>query len=318
MTAIPRPTYPHPDKRRRPSSPRLKFEPPSGAAARAADPTILALIGQVDAARLAASIASLTTFTTRHTLSATNDEVANWLRGQFAALGYSDVQLDRFPVQGVHRHNVICTKTGSDPETFVLIGAHFDSRMDDLDDSTAPAPGSDDNATGVAALLELARVMQPVETGCSIRFVAFSGEEQGLIGSTAYAASAHASGMKIRLMINLDMVGHPIDSAQPTIVVESDRGNDVSTNDAASQAAATRMALNASTYTSLRTQLGPIYASDYMPFEHYGYVCIGAFDGADGQPFYHSGTDTPDKVNPGFHGEVVRMVLATTVGAANW
>jgi hypothetical protein len=53
-----------------------------------------------------------------------------------------------------------------------------------------------------------------------------------------------------------------------------------------------------------------------MHFEHHGYVCIGAFDGADDQPFYHSVTDTPDKVDNAFHAQVVRMVLATVVAAA--
>lgn len=93
-------------------------------------------------------------------------------------------------------------------------------------------------------------------------------------------------------------------------------GNDTPANDAASQAAASRMAVAAATYTSLLTQLGPIYDSDYMPFEHYGYACIGAFDGADSQPFYHSATDTPDKVNAGFHADVVRMVLASLAETA--
>ena len=68
------------------------------------------------------------------------------------------------------------------------------------------------------------------------------------------------------------------------------------------------------TYTTLRTKFGPIIDSDYMPFEHFGYVCIGAFDGADKQPFYHSTTDTPDKVDGRYHVEVVRMVIATILG----
>jgi peptidase M28-like protein len=117
-------------------------------------------------------------------------------------------------------------------------------------------------------------------------------------------------------MINLDMIGHPHDAATPTIVVERDMGNEQSGNDAASQAAADRMAKAATIYTPLNVQLGPIYDSDYMPFEHFGYVCIGAFDAADDQPFYHSVTDTPDKVNSAFHADVVRMVLATVVADA--
>ena len=317
MNAVPRPTYPSADKRRRPAHPRVRFEAPQGAAAKAPNPTVAALVGQVDQPRLTASVKSLAAFPTRHSLSPKNVQVATWLRDQFLALGYTDVSLDDFSIDGLTRHNVVCTKRGTtDPTKFILVGAHFDSRMSELANSTASAPGSDDNATGVAALLELGRVLRPTSAAHSVRFVAFSGEEQGLVGSTSYAAAAHAAGMDIQLMINLDMIGHPEDPVHPMIVVERDMGNTTPANDAASHAAASRMALAAATYTSLHTHLGPIYDSDYMPFEHYGYVCIGAFDGADGQPFYHSTTDTPDKVHAGFHADVVRMVLATMVEAS--
>src|SRR6185312_8776322 len=317
MDDIVRPSYAAPDKRRRPPQPRVEFVRAAAAAATAPDPAVAALVAQVDPSRLAASVSSLAAFPTRHSLSPHNVEAARWLRSEFLGLGYDEVSLHDFTVGGVVRHNVVCTKTGAaDPTTFILIGAHYDSRMSDLDDATAAAPGSDDDASGVTALLELARLLRPVSTGCSVQFLAFSGEEQGLVGSTAYAAAANAQGLNVRLMINLDMIGHPEDPAHPTIIVERDMGNTQPGNDAASQREAARMAAAATTYTSLLAKLGPIYDSDYMPFEHFGYVCIGAFDGADDQPFYHSTTDTPDKVDRSFHADVVRMVLATVLAAA--
>ena len=309
------PTFPIPDKRKRPAAAEYTSPPP--VAAKVADPAIVSLVSAVDAALLANSVKSLAHFPTRHSLSPHNVEAAKWLRDQFVALGYTDVALHDFTIGGVTRHNVVCTKHGStNPTKYILVGAHYDSRMSDLSDITASAPGSDDNGSGSAALLELARVLKAVDTPCSIRFIAFSGEEQGLIGSTAYADSIHAVGLDVRLMINLDMIGFPEDAAHPTIIVERDLGNAVAANDAASQADAGQMVVAAATYTSLKTKLGPIYDSDYMPFEHYGYVCVGAFDGADGQPFYHSTTDTPDKVNGAFHAEVVRLVAATIVTLA--
>jgi hypothetical protein len=203
-----------------------------------------------------------------------------------------------------------------DPGKYLILCAHYDSRMSTLSDSTAAAPGADDNASGVSALLEIARVLRSIDTSYSIRFAAFSGEEQGLVGATAYAAWANAMGMQIPLLINLDMIGHPENPATPTIIVERDVGNDVSANDAASQAFAAQMTQAAADYTTIQTALGPIYSSDYMPFEHFGYVCIGAYDGADTAPFYHTANDTIDKVDMGFCTEVARMVAATVLGAA--
>lgn len=291
--------------------------PLSAAVAKAADPAIAALVAQVDPARLSTSLNALSLIPTRHTLSPHNLEAAHWLRDQFIAIGYSDTLLQDYAIDGVTRHNVVCTKFGAaEPTKFILVGAHFDSRMSELADAHSRAPGADDNASGTAALLELARVLRGVDTRCSVRLVAFSGEEQGLLGSTAFAERAHAQGENIQLMINLDMIGHPSDPTRPAIVVERDMGNEQAGNDALSQSAADRMAMAANTYTTLSVVLGPIYDSDYMPFEHFGFVCIRAFDGADNQPFYHSVTDTPDKVNSAFHADVVRMVLATVVAAA--
>jgi hypothetical protein len=69
------------------------------------------------------------------------------------------------------------------------------------------------------------------------------------------------------------------------------------------------------TYTSLRSKLEPIHDSDYMPFEHFGYGLHRSLR-RGGQPFYHSSTDTPDKVDAHFHAEVVRMVIATILEIA--
>lgn len=82
----------------------------------------------------------------------------------------------------------------------LLIGAHYDA--------VPGSPGADDNATGVAALLELARVFAAEPARRSIRFVAFDLEERGLIGSRAYAAALRQQGQKLRLMISLEMLGY--------------------------------------------------------------------------------------------------------------
>lgn len=246
-------------------------------------------------------------FKTRHTVSPLNVKAANWIKSELQKIGYADVTLHDFKFQGQTRHNVVATKLGkTDPETFLIVCAHYDSRMENLDDHTSVAPGADDNASGIATVLGLSSVLHQMETDCSIRFIFFSGEEQGLLGSSAYAKHAHDSGMNIRLLINLDMVGHAADPKNPSIIIEIDSGNTSSVNDEPSRQFGKQMAAAAG--AGIKTRFGPIYSSDYMPFEHFGYVCVGLFDGADGEPFYHTQNDTADKVNTGLCLEIVKML----------
>ena len=146
---------------------------------------------KVEPSRLRSSLERLVGFPTRHTLSPQNVAVAHWLRDEFRGMGYGDVTLHDFRIKDSTRHNVVCSKTGTEkPERVLILCAHYDSRTTDLLDARSSAPGADDNASGVAVLLEAARVLRDLETGWTIRFVAVSGEEQGLVGSSAYAHDA--------------------------------------------------------------------------------------------------------------------------------
>lgn len=289
----------------------------AGESFKSLDDAIASAVNAVDEASVTHLLQGLLAFPTRHTLSPHNVGAAEWLRGQFSSYGYADVILHDFEIEERTRHNVVCTKPGGgEPERFVIICAHYDSRTSSLNDFTSAAPGAVDNASGVAVLLEAARVLRGADTARSVRFLAFSGEEQGLAGSDAYAGAVRAAGTDIVLLINLDMVGHPVDAERRTIIIERDVGNATTANDAASASFAAEMARAAGTHTSLRVKPGKIYDSDYMPFERRGYVCIGAFDGSTAAPFYHTVDDTLDKVDTRFCSEVARMVIATVLKAA--
>jgi len=311
------PAYPEPDKRVRPSAlatPLLSI--PLSKIDVTKDARILARTREVSEDRIAKSLDTLTGFRTRHTLSALNVEAAEWLKQQFSELGFSDVIFHDFAVSGFQRHNVICTKQGEGvADEYLVFCSHFDSRMKDLQDSGSRAPGADDNGSGIAVLLEAARLLKPAKTRRSIKFAAFTGEEQGLLGSTAYAQFIHGLQLDLRLVLNMDMVGHPVKNGT-SITIEQAMGS--SPNDLASQTYAAKLTALASLYTGLRTSLGPIYSSDYMPFEHYGYTCNGLFDGADNQPFYHTSDDTRDKVSLSNCAEVARLVLAAALSFAEF
>lgn len=288
-----------------------------GRSTEAAIAVIRDAVGRVESARIADDLRRLTSFPSRHSRSEGCDQAARLLQDRFREAGFDDVTFQEFSLAGKTCRNVVCTKPGTArPEQVIVIGAHYDSRSRDIGDPDAPAPGADDNGSGTVGLLELARVLKGVETTQTIRFVAFSGEEQGLVGSTAFAKQARADGMPISLMINMDMIGHPMDQAAQEVYVESDNGNRSRGNDEGSRKVAETMTRAAATFTKLKTKSGPIYGTDYMPFEAQGYVVVGVFDGADKAPFYHSDSDALDVVDTQYTSEVVRLVLATVLEIA--
>lgn len=259
--------------------------------------------------RIEADLEALTAYPTRHTLSPHSVEAAGWIEERFREAGLKEIHRSAFSYRGIERHNVVGSKRGTAPESgIVLIGAHYDSRMERLGDAEAPAPGADDNATGVASLLEIARSLREVPTRRTIRFVAFSGEEQGLVGSRAYAELCKKEKLNIEVMINLDMVGRPMDADRREIVVEHDPGMRVRSNDGASRAWANWLARSVRA-AGLTVKEGPIYGSDYLPFEAAGHACVGLFDGADREPFYHTGDDRLEDVDPVYCARAAAAVI---------
>ena len=300
----------HPcDKRR---SKAAKARRASLAAARkAADPAIAGLVAGVSEAWLKSVVEELAAWGTRWTFASHIDQVTAAIRDAFVAAGYSssEVRFQPFSMPGgASQRNVLCGPTAGDDGGVVLLCAHYDSISPT---PSAAAPGSDDNASGVAAMIEAARVLREAGLDRHLLCAAFGGEEQGLFGSRACADVAAAEGWDIRLVLNLDMVGHR-DPARPDLVtVEYDQGNARPENDAAARGFGTTMAQAAADYTRLQVEHTDIWNSDYMPFEAKGYPCIGLYDGAADAPFYHSAEDTPDKVDPARLAEVTRLVVAT-------
>jgi hypothetical protein len=126
-----------------------------------------------------------------------HDLCRNNIVNTFKSFGLS-VELDPFPFSGQTYFNVIATKTGTVfPDAQYIVGAHYDSTNN---------PGADDDASGVAAMLEIARVLSQYDTAYTIKFCAWDREEQGKIGSTAYVAEH--SGDDIKAMVQLDMIAH--------------------------------------------------------------------------------------------------------------
>ncbi|HEU4768281.1 MAG TPA: M20/M25/M40 family metallo-hydrolase [Pyrinomonadaceae bacterium] len=275
------------------------------------NPFIESKTAKVDAARLRKTVLQLAAFETRWSFAPKIREVPGWIHKQFVAQGYpanTATRFQDFALPGSQpQQNVICgRKTDAG---IILICAHYDSLSED---PSTFAPGADDNACGVAALIELSRILKDVPLKHSVLFAAFGGEEQGLFGSSSCAAIAAQEKWPIELVINLDMISFTKPGGPARTVVEFDQGNVKPGNDAAAKHFATVMAQAAADYTSLEVEHANIERSDYMPFEAEGFACIGVYN-ADENPVYHTTSDTPDKIDFSFLKQQVQMVLATVL-----
>ncbi|NIG52932.1 M28 family metallopeptidase [Chitinophaga sp. Cy-1792] len=192
------------------------------------DPVIAGMVAEVRADSLESYIHRLVSFGTRSTLSSTTDKkkgigaARNWVLEQFksnipASGGRLSVALDTItlPADGkridvpVNLGNVMATLRGTDPQdkrVYVVTG-HLDSRATDVMDRTIDAPGANDDGSGVAALIEMVRVMSRHPYPATIVFVAVSGEEQGLQGSDHLADRASKENWQVDAMLNNDMIG---------------------------------------------------------------------------------------------------------------
>jgi hypothetical protein len=185
-----------------------------------------AMLREVDPGRIQATVLRLTQFGTRHTASSQTDPVRGigaataWVFQQMQAIaatsaGRMTVQQQTF-VQPVSNRipvpttitNVIATLKGTaSPERFYVVTGHLDSRVTDVLDFTSDAPGADDDASGVAVVLELARVFATRHFAGTLVFATVAGEEQGLYGSTFMAAQMKAAGNDVQGMFSNDIVG---------------------------------------------------------------------------------------------------------------
>ena len=190
------------------------------------DAELRALLREVDRRRIERTVRKLASFGTRHTLSVQDDPnrgigaARDWLFAEFSRYaarsgGRMTVELqsyiqppaDRIPVP-TRITNVVATLRGStSPERIHVISGHYDSRVTDVMNATADAPGADDDASGVAVSLEVARVMATRRPAATLVFVAVAGEEQGLYGSNHLATTYKAANADVRAMFTNDIVG---------------------------------------------------------------------------------------------------------------
>jgi hypothetical protein len=197
------------------------------------DPEITKMITEVKSENMEATVKKLVSFGTRHTLSDTKSSTRGigaaqrWVKSEFdnyalASNGRLTSIIDYFTIKADGRRikndsqlgNVMATLKGTDAtdNRVLIISGHLDSRATDVMDSSIDAPGANDDGSGVAAMMELARIMCKREFSFTIVFVAVVGEEQGLYGAKYLADKAKEQQWNVIAMINNDMIGNSLSS----------------------------------------------------------------------------------------------------------
>jgi len=181
------------------------------------------LVNKINSDSLVSYVTWMQNMSTRFMFADNHRQVAVNLKNKFIRLGYPDTKLDSFNVTATYKgieyittqYNVIATLVGKSTDSISVLGAHYDNRISsDTGDPFVFVPGANDNATGVGAMLEIARVMKQRSfiPSSTIQFVAFGAEEFGLFGSFDFSQKASSRGENIRMMLNNDMIGIPSSS----------------------------------------------------------------------------------------------------------
>jgi Zn-dependent M28 family amino/carboxypeptidase len=197
------------------------------------DPEIKKMVAEVKAENMEATVRKLVSFGTRHTLSETKSNTRGigaaqrWVKSEFDKYalesgGRLTSIIDYFTIKADGKRiatdsqlgNVMATLKGTDPtdDRVLIISGHLDSRASDVMNAKIDAPGANDDASGVAAMMELTRIMSKREFPFTLIFVAVVGEEQGLYGAKHLADIAKESKWNVVAMINNDMIGNSLSS----------------------------------------------------------------------------------------------------------
>lgn len=299
-------------------------------------------VAQVSEENITSTIRALQGFRTRNLLSeqkAVNFGIGaarRWLMKEFQKIPGLEVIDDGYllPKQGgrivrdTELHNIVAIKKGkSARERIIIVNAHYDTIAVSKDgkfnyeDVNTEAPGANDDASGVAALLEMARIMAPLETEATVHFIAFAGEEQGLVGSTLYARKMKEQGKNIEAVLTMDMISNIkagngyVDSTR--VRVFSDDPGDSPSRELARYV----KRIAEQVYPSFEVNL--IFRADrfgrggdHTPFVMEGFPGIRFTEARENYSIQHTPLDRIENLSVSYCADVTRVVLASLLSLA--
>lgn len=184
----------------------------------------------------------------------------------------------------------------------LIICAHYDSRGEDRGDL---APGADDNASGVAVLLETARVLAQAGIEPRVTLAFFGGEEDSLLGSSAFVDELLSEHVPLRGVINVDMVGYDEYGPQDIVVFTNPQSVHLALEVIETAGRATRLVADTTITTTGN--------SDHAPFWRAGQPAVSVWEGYDHNPYNDTSKDNAAMLTPDFLVEVTRLIVATAV-----
>ena len=276
-------------------TPRASFfqpQPPTSA-----DVDVIELLLQLNETVLLGYLENLTGFGPRLSGTDACDQAAQYLYSTFQDMGLS-VQYHNYTDDIVSGSNIEATLEGTNSTNIFIICAHYDS--------VAAGPGADDDGSGVAAVLAAAEIMKNYEFYHTIRFVCFSGEEQGLIGSHHYAKDAYTNNDTILAVLNADMIGFapdPSDGTQGKIYENTASEWIVDYTIDVSERYAEYIGIDL-------IPKGESWGSDHYSFWQYGYNAV-FYHEYHFNEYYHSAEDIIEHMNLTYSAHFSRLILAT-------
>jgi hypothetical protein len=290
----------------------------------AVDPEIRALLDAVSQQQLVGYVQRLESFGTRNTFSVTDRQdyglgaARLWIFNEFLRVGNGRLQVavDSFPLtlDGVttEQQNIVAVLpgNGTSPGSVALV-AHYDSRSVNVNDGFSRAPGADDNASGVAAMLEMARLLSGQEWNMDIVFIAFAAEEQGKHGSLHFVTTDMIERLGITAVFNNDIIGgHP---GIPQSIRVFSPGPDTSP---------TRQVIRYLDFIGglYVPQLGvskidaldrPTRYSDHLSFLDVGIPAMRLTESVETRDRQHNSLDTSDNIDFNYLRQVTQLELAT-------
>ncbi|UCH84723.1 MAG: Zn-dependent exopeptidase M28 [Candidatus Latescibacterota bacterium] len=216
------------------------------------------------------------------------------------------VEHHRVDARDRHGDTVVVTNVvvplGPVDDNALIICAHYDSRGEDW---LEPAPGADDNASGVAVLLETARVIRDADIEPAVTLVFFGGEEDDLIGSRAFARHLAEKGNSYRGVINVDMVGYDEHGPRDVVIFTNPQSIPLVTEmwDAA-------LPFSDLVVDTTVTSMGN---SDHAAFWEHALQAVSIWEGYDHNPYHQTREDMPSKLTRGFLEDVTRWIVAAAV-----
>jgi len=249
--------------------------------------------------------------------------VEKFIKAEFESFGL-DVESDAFSYAGENFHNIIARLRPPRSDPLIIIGAHFDSVIG--------TPGADDNASGIAVLLESARLLSRITLATQVLFCAFNLEELNMLGSAAFARKLKLAGTRVAAMISLEMVGYtdsrpgsqklPVglsrfypDRGDFIALIGNWRSNAVLRKFAAGMRQVGNLPVETLSVPGKGMIMPAVRLSDHAPFWDLGYPALMITDTSFYRnPNYHGATDTIETLDIDFMAKVCEGVVRGVVG----